>query len=114
MSEAYKGQDPIKIAHEAEKDLNSHAAKHGHDADRSAQHGHGASDSSTYFDRESLAACAPLRLTFTSAAESGIDQSVIGKFPGATATAGSSASGAGDNREIPVEEGGGIQRGTGK
>ena len=36
------------------------------------------------------------------------------KFPGSTAEYGSKVSGAGDNREIPVEEGGDIQRGTGR
>lgn len=30
------------------------------------------------------------------------------KFPGSVVVIGSAASGAGDNREIPVEEGGGI------
>lgn len=46
--------------------------------------------------------------------ESGIDLGVENKFPGSTAVYGSKASGAGDNREIPVEEGGGIQKGTGR
>ena len=36
------------------------------------------------------------------------------KFPGSTAEYGSKVSGAGNNREIPPEEGGGVQRGTGK
>lgn len=36
------------------------------------------------------------------------------KFPGSTAEYGSKVSGAGDNREIPEEEGGGFQRGTGR
>jgi len=49
-----------------------------------------------------------------SADESGIDQSVTNKFPGSTAEYGSKVSGAGDNREIPVEEGGDIQKGTGR
>jgi hypothetical protein len=52
-------------------------------------------------------------LTRCSALESGIDQSVTKKFPGSTAEYGSKVSGAGDNREIPIEEGGGIQKGTG-
>ncbi len=38
--------------------------------------------------------------------DSGVDESVTTKFPGSTVTVGSAASGAGDNREIPVEEGG--------
>lgn len=48
------------------------------------------------------------------ATESGIDQSVTNKFPGSTAEYGSKVSGAGDNREIPEEEGGGVQKGTGR
>ncbi|MCJ1236776.1 hypothetical protein MMC14_004758 [Varicellaria rhodocarpa] len=79
MSAEYEGQDPLVIAHQAEKDLNSHQAKHG------------VSHSS-------------------SATESGVDESVTNKFPGSTLTTGSAASGAGDNREIPVEEGGDISK----
>ncbi len=55
----------------------------------------------------------PLTLAIA-ALESGIDQSVTDKFPGSTAEYGSKVSGAGDNREIPFEEGGDIQKGTGK
>lgn len=40
--------------------------------------------------------------------ESGVDTNVTTKFPGSTVKVGSSASGAGDNREIPVDEGGDI------
>ena len=40
------------------------------------------------------------------AAESGVDETAAKKFPGGNVTYGSAASGAGDNREIPVEEGG--------
>lgn len=40
------------------------------------------------------------------AIESGVDQSVTAKFPGSEVKVGSAASGAGDNREIPVDEGG--------
>lgn len=36
------------------------------------------------------------------------------KFPGSTTEYGSRVSGAGDNRDIPVEEGGDIQKGTGR
>lgn len=46
--------------------------------------------------------------------ESGVDQSVEREFPGAEVTYGSAASGAGDNREIPVSEGGGVNSVTGK
>ncbi|KAF2419599.1 hypothetical protein EJ08DRAFT_642552 [Tothia fuscella] len=75
--------DPIKIAHQAEKDLNSQQAKQGHSG----------SDSTL---------------------ESGVDDSVTSKFPGSTVQYGSSASGAGDNREIPESEGGGINKVTGQ
>jgi len=40
--------------------------------------------------------------------ESGIDSTVEQRFPGAKVTYGSAASGAGDNREIPECEGGGV------
>ena len=44
------------------------------------------------------------------ALESGIDDSVIQKFPGSTAIYGSAASGGGDNREIPESEGGDVMK----
>ena len=40
--------------------------------------------------------------------DSGVDESVTDKFPGSTITVGSAASGAGNNRDIPPEEGGDI------
>jgi len=46
--------------------------------------------------------------------ESGVDQNVESKFPGSSVTYGSAASDAGDNREIPVEEGGDVNPDTGK
>ena len=46
--------------------------------------------------------------------ESGVDESVVNKFPGSEVKVGSAASGAGDNREIPLEEGGDINRATGQ
>ena len=54
------------------------------------------------------------RTNLAIANESGIDQSVTNKFPGSTAEYGSAVSGAGDNREIPVSEGGEIDRVTGQ
>jgi hypothetical protein len=39
---------------------------------------------------------------------------VTQKFPGSTAEYGSHVSGAGDNRDIPVEEGRDIEKGTGR
>lgn len=47
MSQEYAGQDPLKLAQQAEADLNSTAAIQGHDASVSARAGKGASDSST-------------------------------------------------------------------
>lgn len=48
------------------------------------------------------------------AVESGVDEGVTSKFPGVKVTTGSAASGAGDNREIPFDEGGDFQKGTGR
>ncbi len=76
MAEQYKDVDPLTLAHQAERDLNTPQAKTG---------------SSNLSD---------------TANESGVDPSVTDKFPGSTVQVGSAASGAGDNREIPVEEGG--------
>lgn len=42
--------------------------------------------------------------------ESGVDAAVEKRFPGASVTYGSAASGAGGNREIPPSEGGEIGR----
>ena len=42
--------------------------------------------------------------------DSGVDETVTSKFPGSTVTVGPAASGLGDNREIPVEEGGDINK----
>ncbi|KIW27988.1 uncharacterized protein PV07_07680 [Cladophialophora immunda] len=94
MSELYKGQDLMDIAKQAERDLASAKSKHG--AQDSGFGGKTVSGGSV------------------STTESGIDQSVTNKFPGSTAEYGRKVSGAGDNREIPVEEGGGIQKGTGR
>ncbi|MCJ1400831.1 hypothetical protein MMC11_004039 [Xylographa trunciseda] len=79
MSAEYEGQDPLDIAKKAERDLNSHEAKHGHGGSQSVN-------------------------------DSGVDENVTSKFPGSTVTVGSAASGAGDNREIPEEEGGDINK----
>ena len=48
------------------------------------------------------------------ATESGIDESAVNKFPGATVTVGSGATGGGNNRVIPESEGGDINPATGK
>ena len=55
-----------------------------------------------------------MTLSSPTATESGVDASVEHKFPGSKVIYGSAASGAGDNREIPTEEGGAQQRGTGR
>ncbi|KAI9659085.1 MAG: hypothetical protein M1821_002045 [Bathelium mastoideum] len=153
MSQEYAGQDPLKLAQQAEADLNSTAAKQGHDASHSSRHGKGASDSSMILlpsasDSSSHASFDPhqafsfviMRATLSIvqinriqtsnlnetarfflssadnsiAAESGVDESVRQKFPGAEVTYGSAASGAGDNREIPLSEGGEINPATGQ
>ncbi|KAK4627114.1 hypothetical protein CLAFUW4_04561 [Fulvia fulva] len=86
MSAEYKGQDPIDIAKQAERDLNTQQAK-----------GNVKDQSSNLSD---------------SARESGVNEDVISKFPGSTVQIG--GQGAGDNRQIPLEEGGSINPGTGK
>ncbi|KAF1358510.1 hypothetical protein EJ07DRAFT_179714 [Lizonia empirigonia] len=69
MSAEYKGQNPLDITKQAKKDLNSHANVHGTDPNTAnPNRGPNASDSAT---------------------ESGIDESAVNKFPGATVTGGS-------------------------
>lgn len=46
MSQAYEGQDPMKLAQQAERDLNSEWAKNEHKVSDTARHAAGASDSS--------------------------------------------------------------------
>ena len=80
------------LAQQAERDLNSHQAKHGvSNADSS---------------RSPVPSLPHLSTEHLPATESGVDTSVTEKFPGSTIKVGSAASGAGDNREIPVDEGG--------
>ncbi|KAH6621861.1 hypothetical protein C7974DRAFT_212212 [Boeremia exigua] len=94
MSAEYKGQNPIDIAKQAEQNLNSHSNVHGTDPNTvNPNRGPGASDS---------------------AIDSGIDESAVNKFPGATVTVGSGASGGGNNRDIPLSEGGDINPATGQ
>ncbi|CZR59872.1 uncharacterized protein PAC_09766 [Phialocephala subalpina] len=73
---SYENKDPLEVAKQAKRELNSHQAKQG---------GYNNSDSTS---------------------ESGINEAATSRFPGASVTYGSAASGAGDNREIPIEEGG--------
>jgi hypothetical protein len=48
MSAEYEGQDPLKIAQQAERELNSESAKQGASTESTGvnRHGYGASDSS--------------------------------------------------------------------
>lgn len=48
------------------------------------------------------------------AVESGVNEAVNNKFPGSDVKYGSAASGAGGNREIPLDEGGDINPATGQ
>ena len=98
MSKDYEGQDPIAIAKQAERDLNSHQAKHGVST----------ADSSNKRPHTLKSPPHPANTSLPQATESGVDTSVTNKFPGSTIKVGSAASGAGDNREIPVDEGGDI------
>ena len=94
MSNIYEGQDPIAIAKQAERDLNSHQAKHGVSTADSSKENH-----------HTLSPAHPTNISLP-ATESGVNTDVTDKFPGSTIKVGSAASGAGDNREIPVDEGG--------
>ncbi|KAF1950639.1 hypothetical protein CC80DRAFT_496706 [Byssothecium circinans] len=93
MSAEYQNADLNTLAKQAERDLHSQAAKQGHEVSDSARGAHEASDSTK---------------------ESGVDEAATRKFPGASVIYGSAASGAGDNREIPESEGGGVNPVTGQ
>lgn len=109
MSQDYSGEDPTILAKRAERDLNSYEAKTGHEK---------SSTGIQCYPKNSF----PITLTLSrlitlsspTATESGVDATAENKFPGSQVTYGSAASGAGDNREIPSEEGGAQQRGTGR
>jgi hypothetical protein len=111
MSAAYEGQDPIAIAKQAERDLNSQGAKQSHTVEDTSRGPAGASDSSM---SRSIPKSQTLQTltNLLSAIESGVDQSVEKKFPGAEVKIG--GQGASDNREIPLSEGGDINPVTGK
>ena len=122
MSKEYEGQDPLDIALQAERDLNSSsmktgAANQGSDSStrfvtsveaQFAPPPHIANPSFPFLSRHREKSCSHL----SQAQTSGVDESVENKFPGAKVSY--RPSGGGDNRVIPVEEGGDIQRGTGK
>ena len=96
MAEQYKDQEPLGLAQQAERDLNSHQAKQGYST----------TDSGTFLSNQVYTHRPSANTPLPSAAESGVDTSVTDRFPGSTVKVGSAASGAGDNREIPVDEGG--------
>ena len=100
MSQEYEGQDPLVIAQQAERDLNSNAMKQGVSS---------GSTSSTFSTDHPT----PDEANAPPADESGVNAAAANKFPGGGVTYGSAASGAGGNREIPPEEGGDINRATG-
>lgn len=56
----------------------------------------------------------PQSLTARIETESGVNEGVTAKFPGSVVKTGSQASGQGDNREIPVDEGGDLIRKPGE
>lgn len=107
MSKEYEGQDPLVLAQQAERDLNSYQKKQGIN-DPST----GTSGSSTFplatlsfsyihhMEREQSRA----DIYTSTAEESGIDTNATTKYPGATVRTGASASG----REIAPDEGGDI------
>ena len=106
MSAEYKNTDVNEIAKKAEQDLNSQSAVHGHNA--------GLSSTSFPLPSPPPNFLPPIHpkplLTPSTATESGVDTAnVEGKFPGAQVKYGSAASGAGNNREIPLDEGGSIK-----
>jgi len=79
MAAEYQNTNANDVAKQAEQDLNSHAAKHGH-------------------------------AVGDSTLESGVDTAAVeGRFAGASVKYGSAASGAGNNRDIPLDEGGSIK-----
>ncbi|KAL1634095.1 hypothetical protein SLS58_010793 [Diplodia intermedia] len=102
MSAEYKGQDINKLAEQAEANLNSHALKTGQSA-----------STSSMFPAERV----PVEMRteqqadiLPTAEESGVDVARAEQFPGAEVRYGSAATG----REIPVEDGGSFQKGTGR
>ena len=113
MSAEYKNTDVNEIAKKAEQDLNSQSAVHGHNAGLSST----SSLSLSHPIIPNLLPPSPThpsihkpQLTPPPATESGVDTAnVEGKFPGAQVKYGSAASGAGNNREIPLDEGGSIK-----
>jgi hypothetical protein len=105
MSAEYKNTDLNKLAKDAERDLNSNAAKHGsndpcqfpHFPSLFSLHGHPALPTSHW--------------PYPIASDSGVNESVTAKFPGSTVEYGTGAS---NNRTIPESEGGSVNPATGQ
>ncbi|KAH7350835.1 hypothetical protein BKA65DRAFT_396390 [Rhexocercosporidium sp. MPI-PUGE-AT-0058] len=109
--------DPLAAAKQAERDLNSNAAKQGYskgDSGMSLFLSHPFPVLWFFCRRKKqrkyliTVRFILILIFFSIATDSGIDDTATTKFPGASVTIGSAASGAGNNREIPVEEGGSI------
>lgn len=116
-------QDELKdIAAQAEQDLNSDSLKSGVTGHGGKTNKGGSTSSMSIFLPHPQPLFLPPSLVLQPltgpplADESGIDQSVENKFSqyGATADYGSHVSGAGNNRDIPISEGGDVQKGTGR
>jgi hypothetical protein len=114
-------QNPLDIAAQAERDLNSREAKTG--ASKPSDSGTSPFQCTIPQPRSIRLACQGGKRdvkTQTSynirgtANESGVNANVTNKFPGSTVTYGSAASGQGGNREIPESEGGGFNPKTGQ
>lgn len=98
MSAEYNNQDPLKLAQQAERDLNSYGAKQGQATSDSGK--------SPKLDLRQHTN------TISTALESGVDESVTNKFPGAEVHVGST--GASSNQRLPLSEGNDIDPSTGK
>jgi len=103
MSAAYEGQDPMVIAKQAERDL---AAQK--DVKNLSDSGMFQSSQPQITPKKK-----PIPNNFPpTAQESGVNENVEAKFPGAEVKVG--GQGASDNRQIPVSEGGDVDPVTGK
>ena len=129
-NQQHQEEDPLAIAQQAERDLNSHSAKVGHAGSLSGKRNHPSFSFSFLFSsppplvipgqkedlkQKRIGTDDTMNVESKTAEESGVDETATKKFPGSSVTYGSAASsGAGDNREIPVEEGGSVSRETGR
>jgi hypothetical protein len=102
MAAEYQGQDPMVIAKQAERDLNSQKAPLS-DSSKS---------SSTQRTPQPNLVETTTNISPSTAQDSGVNENVEAKFPGAEVKIG--GQGSSDNRQIPVSEGGSIDPTTGK